>query len=188
MTAAPPIVARRSRAVAIVAALSASICAPAAVAVDLVNPAPLVEAFRTTCLAGFPDVDAIARRAIAAGWVERKVTLIGKPGKGMSATNLPRFFEWRGLNMSLMRAGQGILVTSCQVSSPSAASLDTATLAASAGAALGLGEPTRTTRRGSDLAQWRRSPGQMVQASADKQGGMRSANLLIRLEPEQTRP
>lgn len=178
---------RRSCVLASAMALSAVDGVPAARAVDLVNPASLVEAFRTTCLEGFPDVDAIATRAIAAGWIERKVRLIGVPGKGMSATNLPRFFEWRGLTMSVTRAGEGILTTSCQISTPSAASLDTTALAIATRAALGLGEPTRIAKRGSDQAQWRRSPDQIIQASADKQGGMRSANLLIRLQPEPTR-
>jgi hypothetical protein len=157
---------------------------PAASAADLTNPAPLIDAFRTTCLADFPNVDAIARNAIAAGWIERKVTLLGPPAKGMSATSLPRFFEWRGLNMSVVRTGNGNLVSSCQVSSPSADTLDTTALAAATSVELKLGDAVRGKKGGSDLAQWRRAPGQLIQASAGKNGAMRSVNLLVRLEAE----
>jgi hypothetical protein len=165
--------------------LAATLLAPclAAAAVAADQPAPAADpiaAFAETCRRGFPDLQAIARGALASGWVERSIRPVGG-NAAFQAAPLPQVFAKGELTLFLTTPSAIGGRHGCQVAGPAARDLDIAAFAAAAASALQLGGPALDRAGGADRATWRLGASTLVQASLNRRP--RSASLQIRLEP-----
>jgi hypothetical protein len=159
--------------------------APAAAAPTPVDPATVVAAFNDTCRRGFPDLDQVATVAAGAGWIERKVTVPSDSSlKGKTAT-MPRFFAREPLMLILSRPGdlKGAKL-GCEVATSVDSPGTTEAVAAAVATATPFGAPEMISRKGEQVARWRRSPTIVVEGSATRYNRMHSIIMHVFEEPE----
>lgn len=145
------------------------------------NPSVYLQAFDETCRAGFPDGDAIAKAAIAHGWIER-----GVPSVAMIGTTRiiqPHMFSKGGLMLFVTQGGIDAFSTVCQVTGAAATRLTGRDVAAVVGPRLNAGspEPGPGAYKKDDLAVWNLGGGITVQAGINVyQGRMRTISIAMR--------
>lgn len=126
------------------------------------DPAAYFQAFRETCRLGFPDLDAVAESAVAAGWQESQMRPVSGAADLFSAA-LPRAFHKNGMMLFLFTPTSGDNQQVCQVSG----SANTRLTGAEVGAVVArgmTGQPVAEKKGDDEGMVWTVAPGMTVHA------------------------
>lgn len=150
---------------------------------DAPEPSPSVyfQAFNETCRGGFPDINAIAKAAVARGWIERAAPSVAMIGN--RPMMLPHAFTKGGMMLSLSHDNSGAFSAVCQVTGTAGTLLTGRDVAATVGPGLNAGaaEPGPGDYKKDDLAVWNMGKGVTVQAGVNVyKGKARSISIAIR--------
>lgn len=126
------------------------------------DPVRYVAAFTTMCRDTFPDVDAVARNAMANGWNETTPRLISGP----APVQMPRVFIKDGLMLTTTNGSSPVYSATCQITGSASTSLSGADVAAIVSPAIAMGEPQPGpgNPKQNDFARWTQGGGIVVEA------------------------
>lgn len=151
-------------------------------AADVPEPSPSVylQAFNETCRGSFPDFDAIAKAAVARGWIERAVPSVAMIGN--RPMTLPHVFSKGGMMLVLTHDTAGAFTAVCQVTGTPGTRLTGRDIAAAVGPGLNAGaaDPGPGDYKKDDFSVWNLGKGITVQAGVSVyRGKARSISLAI---------
>ncbi|WP_076068722.1 hypothetical protein [Sphingomonas montana] len=156
---------------------------PVAAAENLTDePAVYLQAFNETCRRGFPDLDTIARNALAHGWIEGSMRPVDGAADIFSAGR-SRLLHRGGMLLFLTSPGNGPFGTICQITGGSGTRLSGRDVAAVMTPSLRAGDPTPGpgNPKADDYSVWTVAPGMTVQAGVSVyRGKVRSLSMAVR--------
>jgi hypothetical protein len=148
----------------------------------IVDPVPVIDGFGATCLNGFPDLQAIAKTALAGGWIERKA-FVPRDSSLAPDTQLPRMLQKAEMMLILARYNPSFpkAPLSCQVTAMAKGRPDVRAFAALASGRLHLDPAPIWSGKDDDLtAEWAAGPGQVIHLSVSRYGKVRSFSMQLR--------
>lgn len=141
------------------------------------DPGAHLQAFNETCRAHFPDFDAIAVDAVAHGWKESTMRVVGG---GALPAGMPRAFHKDTYMLFLIRPQGKEFSQICQITGNQTTNLASADVAAIVSPSLNAGAPTFEKDKGHDAGIWTITPGTSVSAGISIYGKVRTINMMMR--------
>lgn len=145
---------------------------------EVADPAAYIAAFNDVCRTNFPDLDAVARDAVAKGWQSSRMRLI--EGSADLLKNLPQAFHKDGMMLFLSRPEGGDFSEICEISGSEATKLTGADIAAMMSPSLDAAAPVVSKGADHDTVRWTTAPGISVNAGISIYRKFRTISLSAR--------
>ncbi|MDZ7283364.1 hypothetical protein KV697_06515 [Sphingomonas sanguinis] len=142
------------------------------------DPETYISAFNDVCRTHFPDLDAVARDAVAKGWQSSKMRLI--EGATDLPKNLPQAFHKDSMMLFLTRPESGDFSEVCQISGSEATKLTGADIAAMMAPSVDAAASMVDKGADHETTTWRTGPGISVQAGISIYRKFRTISLSAR--------